>query len=42
MSEELNKLNTLLAIKVKQDIGEGLSREELDFVNKTIKEGIKR
>ncbi len=41
MQDQLQVLNTLLAIKIKQDLGDGLAPDELLFVNKTIKQGVK-
>tara|TARA_Y100000310_G_scaffold187949_1_gene187925 strand:+ start:4459 stop:4578 length:120 start_codon:yes stop_codon:yes gene_type:complete len=36
MELELKKLNKLIAIKIKQDLGEGLSQGELQYVQKII------
>jgi hypothetical protein len=36
MELELKKLNKLIAIKIKQDLGEGLSKGEIQFVQNTI------
>jgi len=38
MEKELKILNKLIAIKIKQDLGEGLSKKEIDYINKKIKE----